>query len=167
MDDCRPSDATDRGSILNLLYRYCRAVDRLDLELGYSIWHQDATADYGPLYQGSGRGAIDFICAQHRNMLNTSHQITNVTLDIDGDRAGSEAYAIATLRMIRSSATLQMTIWPRYIDRWSKRSGRWGIDERIVIVDFDEVREIQPISQADRWRRDRSDPSYAVVGTAG
>jgi hypothetical protein len=164
MAESRLSHEADRWAIVELLHRYCRSVDRLDLELGYSIWHEDSTADYGPIYRGAGRGVIDFVCAQHRNMLNTSHQITNVTIEFNGDRAGSEAYAIATLRMMRTDTLLQMTIWPRYIDRWSKRAGRWGIDERIVVVDFDEVREVQPISESDRWRRDQMDPSYAALG---
>lgn len=46
----------DRQAITDLLYRYCRAVDRLDVPLGRSIWHEDAIADYDDsFYQGDGR----------------------------------------------------------------------------------------------------------------
>ena len=52
--------ALDMHEITQLVYRYCRAMDRIDHELGYSIWHEGATADYGEgLYQGSGTGFID------------------------------------------------------------------------------------------------------------
>lgn len=31
----------DRQAVAELIYRYCRAVDRLDIALGHSIWHED------------------------------------------------------------------------------------------------------------------------------
>ena len=34
-----------KQAITELLYRYCRAVDRIDIPLGHSIWHDDAQAD--------------------------------------------------------------------------------------------------------------------------
>jgi len=154
----------DRQAITDLIYRYCRSVDRLDVPLGHSIWHDNAVADFGEkVYQGDGRGVIDFICAQHRATLGHSHQVTNVLIDLDGDKAGSESYAIAALRVRRAEKLLQMTIWTRYIDSWSRRGGRWGLEKRIAIRDFDEVREVTAMAPHDTARRDRSDPSYAVL----
>jgi hypothetical protein len=37
----------DRQAITDLIYRYCRAMDRIDPDLGYTIWHEDGVADYG------------------------------------------------------------------------------------------------------------------------
>ena len=163
-DEPRLKALADRQAISDLIYRYCRSVDRLDISLGHSIWHDDATADYGAeVYQGDGRGAIDYICAQHRRMLHHSHQVSNILIDLDGDRAGSEAYVTAALRGYRSERLIQMTIWARYVDRWSRRDGRWGLDHRLVIRDFDEVREVTPLHHHDVGRRDRSDPSYGVL----
>jgi len=158
-------DLLDRQQITELIYRYCRAVDRLDIALGHSLWHEDATADYGAgVYQGPGRGVIDYICAQHRHALAHSHQVSNVLIELDGGRAASEAYAIATLRMSRDGRLQQMMVWTRYIDRWSRRGGRWGLDHRIALRDFDEVREVNGMSSDERPRRDHDDPSYAVYG---
>jgi hypothetical protein len=163
-DESRADSLADRLSITDLIYRYCRSVDRLDVPLGHSIWHEDATADYGAdFYQGNGRGAIDHICAEHRRTLHHSHQVSNILIELDGDRAGSEAYATASLRAYRNEQLVQMTIWGRYIDRWSRRSGRWGLDHRLVIRDFDEIREVTPVNQHHLGRRDRSDPSYGVL----
>ncbi|MFA5939518.1 MAG: nuclear transport factor 2 family protein [Sinimarinibacterium sp.] len=154
----------DRQQITELIYRYCRAVDRLDVPLGHSIWHEDATADYGAaVYQGPGRGVIDLVCAQHRHALNHSHQVTNVLIEVDGDRAASESYLIATLRLQRDDKLQQIMVWTRYVDRWSRRQGRWGLDHRIALRDFDEIREVRALSQDERSRRDRQDPSYAVL----
>ena len=154
----------DRQAISELIYRYCRSVDRLDIPLGHSIWHDGGFADYGAaVYQGSGRGVIDHICAQHRNTLQHSHQVTNIIIDLDGDRAGSESYVTATLRVRRGEQLKQMTVWGRYIDEWSRREGRWGLDKRLSVRDFDEVRAVTPLYEHDIGRRDRTDPSYAVL----
>jgi hypothetical protein len=157
-------DVADRQAITDLIYRYCRSVDRLDIPLGHSIWHQDGYADYGAaVYQGNGRGVIDHICAQHRHTLHHSHQVSNIIIDLDGDRAGSESYVTASLRVRRGEQLKHMMVWGRYIDQWSRRDGRWGLDKRISIRDFDEVRDVTAMYEHDTGRRDRSDPSYSVL----
>ncbi|HSI16225.1 MAG TPA: nuclear transport factor 2 family protein [Sphingomonas sp.] len=156
--------ALDRQAISDQLYRYCRAMDRIDVELGYSIWHEDGTADYGEaVYVGSGRGFIDHVCAQHRHCLKHSHQMTNIIIELDGERAASESYVFAALRVARGEQLQQMMVWSRYIDRWSRRGERWAIDHRIAIQDFGEVREIQALGKDERGRRDRDDPSYSLL----
>lgn len=153
----------DRQAITELIYRYCRAVDRIDRELGYSVWHDDGLADYGAYYQGSGRGVIDLICANHEQLQCHSHQVSNILIQLDGDRASSEAYVTANLRIVRDGNIKQMSVWSRYVDTWSRRNGRWGIDKRIAIRDFDEIRDVTPMSQPAEGSRDRHDPSYAVL----
>jgi hypothetical protein len=152
----------DRQAITDVIYRYCRAVDRIDPELGYSIWNEDAIADYGSIYQGSGRGVIDLICAQHQHLLCHSHQVSNILIELDGDAASSEAYVTANLRMQAGEQLKQISIWARYVDQWSRRNGRWGIDRRVVIRDFDEIRDATAMGQVSEGQRDRTDPSYAV-----
>ena len=153
-----------RQEITDLIYRYCRSVDRLDIPLGHSIWHADAIADYGAdVYQGDGRGVIDHICAQHLHTLQHSHQVANILLELDGDRAASESYVTASLRVRRGAKLMQMTVWSRYIDRWSRRAGRWAIDHRLTVRDFDEIREVIPLKEHHVGCRDRSDPSYGVL----
>jgi hypothetical protein len=153
----------DRQAITDLIYRYCRAVDRIDHELGYSIWHDDGMVDYGNYYQGGHRGLIDKICANHLQMQCHSHQMTNIIIELDGDRASSESYVTAYLRIERNGQLKQMTVLSRYIDTWSRRHDHWGIDKRIAIRDLDEIRDITPMSPANEGSRDKSDRSYAVL----
>lgn len=153
----------DRQAITDLIYRYCRSVDRLDVELGHSIWHEDAIADYGDIYQGPGKGVIDLICEQHQFLLHHSHQIANILITLDGDKAGSESYVHATLRAEASGELQQIDIWARYLDTWSRRDGRWGLEKRTVVIDFDEIRSAAEMTRHERARRDRTDPSYAVL----
>jgi hypothetical protein len=154
----------DRQAISELIYRYCRAMDRIDPELGYTIWHEDGEADYGEaFYRGTGRGFIDWVCGTHRTMLAHSHQVSNIIIELDGDTAGSEAYVTVALRFRDGDRLLQMTVRGRYVDRWSRRAGHWGIDKRVYLQDFDDIREVSA-SGVEGWgRRDREDRSYAVL----
>lgn len=157
-------EVADRQAITDQLYRYCRAMDRIDNELGYTIWHEDGTADYGAeVFQGSGRGFIDHVSVQHASILQHSHQVTNIIIELDGDRAGSEAYVTARLRIERDGKLLQMVVISRYLDTWSRRDGRWAIDHRHTVMEMDEVAEVTPMKRHDTARRDRSDPSYSVL----
>jgi hypothetical protein len=154
----------DRQAITEQINRYCRAVDRLDIPLGHEVFHEDATADYGAgLYQGDGRGVIDFICASHLLTLNHSHQVCNSIITLSGDRAGSETYFHSATRLIQDDALMQIRVWGRYLDAWSRRDGQWRIDKRQTLFDFDEVRAVNEMVRREDGSRDHTDPSYAVL----
>lgn len=157
------NDAADRLAIMDKIYRYCRSVDRLDIPCGHAVFHEDSTADFGASYVGTGRGWIDFICEEHKKFLHHSHQVTNVIIEIDGDTAGSESYVHATLRRQEGDKLLMHEFWARYIDKWSRRDGEWGVDSRHCIVDYGSIREVTPIGGDPRSTRDHSDPSYTVL----
>ena len=163
-DLARLEAAADRQEISDLIYRYCRSMDRMDHEQGYAIWHEDGTADYGPdVFQGTGRGFIDWVCETHKHLDAHSHQVSNIVIELDGDRARSEAYVTATLQATRDAKTTQITAWSRYVDQWSRRDGRWGIDSRVTVMDFDEVREVTQVKPHSEGSRNRSDPSYTAI----
>lgn len=163
MDQQRSATA-DIQAITRQIYLYCRAMDRMDVELGYSIWHEDGEADYGPsIFQGTGRGFIDFVTKSHAAMVSHSHQVSNVIVNLDGDRAASESYVTAALRMMEDGELFQMTTRGRYLDQWSWRRGRWAIDRRVMLHEFDDVRRIDRIVFPGTGKRDRSDPSYAIL----
>jgi hypothetical protein len=153
----------DRLAIMDKIYRYCRSVDRLDVPLGHSCFHADSTADFGDSYKGSGRGWIDYICERHRDFLHHSHQVTNIVLEIDGDRAGSESYVFATLRGAEAGEVNQVQFWARYVDAWSKCDGDWAIDRRECVIDFASTGAVTPLPTNGRATRDSFDPSYSVL----
>lgn len=161
--DATLRELADKDAIRDLIHRYCRAVDRIDVPLGHSIWHEDGLADYGEdYYRGPGKGVIDKICADHARMLSHSHQVANLLIVVDGDRAGSEAYVSGTMRARRGEEILQIAVWGRYCDRWEKRDGGWGLIHRTVVFDHEEIRPVTPMEHRNRGARDPSDPSYAV-----
>ena len=91
---------TAKQAITEVLYHYCRGLDRMDRAMALSVWHPDGTADYGEIYQGTGHGFVEWVWHAHAAMAAHSHQITNVLIDVypNGDRAVSEAYVTAAVR---------------------------------------------------------------------
>ena len=81
-----------KQEITERLNDYCRAMDRIDDELGYSVFHPDATADYGAIFSGTGHGFIDWVHQAHAAMMATNHKISNISIRVDGDSAASETY---------------------------------------------------------------------------
>src|SRR5262245_6760709 len=156
-----------KQAITEVIYTCCRALDRMDGELARSVWHDDGTADYGAnMFQGTGPGFIEWVWTQHAGMMGHSHQITNILIEVDGDRGASEAYVTAALRLPADGAQAnEIVSRGRYVDTWSRRDGRWAIDHRRFAEDFTSTYQVTPMEPADpaarTGRRDRDDPSYA------
>ena len=157
------SELAHRVAIADKLYEYARAMDRMDDELGYGVFHPEAMADYGEMFQGSGHEFIDFARQAHQGMLAHQHAISNISIRIDGDNAGSESYVTVTFRMQDADGKLQgMRVHGRYIDRWQRRDGQWRISDRRYIQEMDDSWPVDSQYGAS-GSRDRSDPGYEVL----
>jgi hypothetical protein len=163
LSDAVVAELAAREAIRQQLHNYCRAMDRRDDELGYEVWHEDGTADFGPeIFQGRGRDFVDYVSQSHLRRTVHSHQLASIGIEVVGDRAASEAYATVRLRTRTGEQWTEELYVGRYLDRWSYRDGRWAIDHRIWVLDFDELdRPMRPRLPIG-GRRDRSDPSYTV-----
>ena len=166
-DHALVAELAAKQAITEVIYRYCRALDRMDLAMAATIWHPGGTADYGlTMYQGSGAGFITWVWEQHGAMLAHSHQITNVLIEVDGDRAASEAYVTAALRTESGpDEPIEIVSRGRYVDRWSRRDGRWAIDHRRFAEEFTTFMPVtNPVPEPLMTfsRRDTTDPSYAA-----
>jgi hypothetical protein len=105
MNEC---EIADHLAITDKIDRCCRAVDRLDVPFGHSVFHPDSYADCGDADKGTGCGWIDYICCKaHRKYPHHPHQVTNVIIDVYGDRSGPEAHGTATLRIRDENRIMQ------------------------------------------------------------
>ena len=153
----------DNEAIRQQLHNYCRAMDRRDDNLGHAVWHEDGTADYGAaVFQGRGRDFVDQVSRNHLRRTVHSHQIATVGIVVNGDRAASEAYVTVRLRTATEHGFTEEFYAGRYLDRWSRRDGRWAVDHRVWVLDFDEVDRPVTTRLASQSSRDESDPSYEV-----
>lgn len=162
-----PETLAAKHAITEVIYDYCRALDRMDKDAAYEIWHTDGTADYGEnLYQGTGWGFVDWVWTAHAAMSTHSHQITNVLIQVDGDQAVSEAYVTVALRTLPfgdGADVADIFSRGRYVDQWSHRDGKWAIDHRIYITDHSlTVPNSNPDAHDPRSIRGPEDPSFAL-----
>jgi hypothetical protein len=164
MDD-EMREVVAKQAITDVLYRYCRALDRMDRALASSVWHAGGTADYGGLYSGTGEGFIDWVWDVHTQFSSHSHQITNVLISVDGGRAVSEAYVTVALRLVAPDGAVSDSISRgRYLDRLTLRDGRWAIDHREYVNDVGPTTVTGSSADAlpSSARRSTEDPSYAI-----
>src|SRR2546423_5558199 len=101
MSDEKLETLVAKQAITEVIYRYCRGLDRMDRDLAVSVWHPGGAADYGDdMYVGTGEGFIDWVWKQHALFERHSHQITNILIevDVDSERAVSESYVTVALR---------------------------------------------------------------------
>jgi hypothetical protein len=159
----RLAEMLARGAIEEGLYTYCRSIDRMDRRLAESIWHPEATADYGAFFQGDSKGLLDAIWALHGTLETYAHHVTNKMVEIVAeDRAVAESYTIVVVRVRPDPETfVDQMLSMRYHDRWSTRDGEtWKLDERRSSRDL-LIQTKRPFSpNFIPSRRDGDDPSY-------
>lgn len=124
-----------KQAITEGLYRYCVAVDRLDEESWWQVWHRDARAHYEEIFDGPAADLMTWIFETHRSCEATSHQVSNVLIDADGPVARSESYVTACVRAGGNDIVAR----GRYLDVWSSRQGAWRIEERSYRSDIIQV----------------------------
>ncbi len=155
-----------KDAIRETLYRYCRGLDRMDKTMAYAVFHEDATADYIDIFQGSGRGFVDWVWEAHAALQRHSHQITNMLIEVDGDRAVSESYVTVALWSLPDAEGQQREIIARgrYLDNWERRDGNWAIVKRLHVVDLQSMNLLNAAPVSAESTRDGSDPSFGLFG---
>jgi ketosteroid isomerase-like protein len=131
--------------------RYCRGVDRLDAELMFSAYHDDATDDHG-VFVGSARELCDRVVQSHRRYDATMHCVLNHAIEfVDASTATGEVYNVTYLRQTVEGESRLHTWWGRYLDRYECRQGRWAIAHRVCVHEWTRTEpagEAMPIDAA-------------------
>jgi len=164
----------DKQEITEILYRYARALDRVDIELLRSCFHPDSTHDHGP-FEGTSSDFCVWAIELLESLTATQHHIGNVLIDLEGDVAWSEAYWVAYHRiptvtagdgvMASRGAETDLFIGGRYIDRFERRDGAWRIARRVGIHDWQRYEPANDdgffaTDPRKRGLRSRADPAY-------
>jgi hypothetical protein len=129
-----------RTEIHQVLMRYCRGVDRGDLDLLRSVYHPGAIDRHGA-FTGTGEDFATMLVASMDAAGGVGqHHITNVLIELTADGAGAEveSYFLAMHPYrLRDSDTADLAlVGGRYLDRFELRDGRWAITERTVVLDW-------------------------------
>ena len=187
-DSFSPQRIADRMAIQDVMYRWCRSVDRLDFDLMRSLFHPDAVDDHGA-YKGGVDGLVDWIRERHRTIPFSAHQLSNMLIEFAGpDIALVETYAHVVQRypadgkaaLAQLSGGQQgaagtaavLNSYVRYVDRFERRNGEWRIARRTVVQDWKQISDLppgdwKPTSGWPAGRRDREDPLYLARADLG
>lgn len=153
-----------KEQITDTLLGYARGADRLDLDLIRAAFHPGAVADYGDMYQGTGEGFADFIGQVHPPMQTHSHHLSNISVTVAGDRAGSECYVITRTRTVGEDGAIHDTMaFGRYVDAWERRGGTWRIAHRRYLHSLDVIDAVALTLFPVTGTRDPDDPSFEVL----
>ncbi len=159
--------AADHIAVARVVNQVARALDRRDKALLKSCFWPDATDDHG-VFAGNATDFADWVMGREPEpYLRTHHNITNLIIDFNDDRAVSEAYFIAYHKMAPTGD--DVFVAGRYFDRHMRRDGAWRILHRHAVYEWRTVNEATDqawdtaplVDQLVRGERGRGDPSYA------
>jgi hypothetical protein len=167
----------DREEIIDCLRRYTRGMDRADLQLLESAYHEDALICFGEDIK-TRQQLVDYARSQKDQREACEHYTTNHEIEIDGDNAHVETYYFAIMKLTEGSRPAipdydaaessgnEMSIFGgRYIDRFERRNGEWKIALRWSVPEWAltgslYMPEFVAAAGEHMGRRDRTDASY-------
>jgi hypothetical protein len=117
--------------------RYCRGLDRLDVDTMRSAYHPDATDDHG-VFVGNAWELCRRVVDSHRAFDATMHCVLNHAIDLDdASSARGELYVLAQVLRTAEDGTQVLDSWNgRYADRYTCRDGRWAIAHRLCVHEW-------------------------------
>ena len=161
----------DKQAITELIYTYPRGLDRMDKDILLSIGHPDAKMKFGKTDFPSWAAYVDWLIKAHNDMVGNNHRITNILVKVNGDKAVSECTGTATLLVPKEGdPSLYEERWmhSRYLDTWSRRDGKWGLDDRKTVIDYRRISYVAAEEVKKNYqigaRTGRDDPSYKLFG---
>jgi len=137
----------DRAAIHDVMLRYARGVDRRDLDLVAACFLQDASYE-GALASGTIAEALVRLRERMTRYDSTMHFIGNQLVELDGDTANSETYAVAYHRLTGDSRGKLFTVGVRYLDELIRDANGWRIRARVVKMEWQRSEALSPDSSA-------------------
>lgn len=182
IDQYAPDRIADRLEIQDVMFKWCRAIDRLDADGMTACFTPDAIDLHGP-YNGPIPGLIDWVMTRHQTIPFSSHQVSNMLIEFASPSVALAETYVRTLQrypaesmaamaqmmssgpVVKDGEGMDLMTSSRYIDRFEKHEGRWKIAHRRLAQDWKQsfsVTQSTPANNPD-WltgRRDQDDAVY-------
>ena len=145
-----PKEAADRLAIRELVEAYAHCADRRDAIGQMSLFTTDThfvvymnAKDPKPSQELHSREALAPVFADLNQYDATTHFVGQSTIfTLGGDRATGEAYCLAHHVTVEGGRRRLMVASLRYLDTFVKIDGAWLFAERLLYVDWLEVRAL-------------------------
>lgn len=174
----------DRLDISDVVYRWCRAIDRKDFESIYACFHADAFDDH-IFYRGDIDGLVRCLRERHTKISFSMHAVSNVLIEFVNEHCALvESYVKVVQRRPLKTAQDHASkkpsrhvpddshvseVYCRYVDVFERRCAFWKISKRTLIIDTAmEYTDREPLHRlpdemsVNRGRRDLSDAVFAM-----
>ncbi len=178
-DDYSPGRIADRLQIQDCMYKWCRAVDRLDFSGIRDVFHPDAVDLHGA-FNGPVDGLVEWIRERHAGIPFSMHAVSNILIEFAGpDLALVETYVRTTQRYPAEARAaldqlaggkagaagggMDLMTCSRYVDRFERRDDRrWKIARRTLVADWKQFVPVpadmpQPPASQETGRRSQDD----------
>ena len=156
----------DKQAIEEVVLRYCRGIDRLDMPLVRSCYHDDGV-DHHTGFTGLADDYVLWVEKGLRHLGGTMHFVGNCLIEVEGDLARSETYGNAHhWGDPTDDPRLNFVSGFRYVDRFERRNHEWRIAERWAIREWTRAIPADTVRPKEgagpEARRDRQDPIYLI-----
>lgn len=162
----------DKQELTELMYKFARALDRVDGELMKSTYWEDAIEEHqDPIfpdlffYNDNAHEFIDPAMEGFRALKVTQHRISNPLIENDGDAATAECYVWAYHVHEEDGVDKEGILGGRHHLKFERRNGAWKIKHRSTVFDWNQNQDASAIwaenfSDKYRGKRDKTDDSY-------
>lgn len=127
-----------RLDVAEVLYNYARACDRADEALMRNCFWPESTHKHGR-FDGTSTQFIGFAFNIISALKYAAHHISNVSIEVRGDRALSECYYMSHhRRLVANTTDREEDVFSegRYLDMHERRNGAWKIIRRRGFSDY-------------------------------
>ena len=129
-----PAELADRLAIQDVLHRYAELVDRREWTALEEVFAEDATVDYASTGGQSGplRPVMEWLARALEPWPLNLHFISNVRIELDGDRARARSYFQAPMGRVAADGTHEAVVNAGYYrDELVRTPEGWRIRERV------------------------------------
>lgn len=125
----------DKAEIAEVLVRYATGIDFKDWALFRSCWTDEVDIDYGDLGTFTDADQFTELMKQiHGGMGQTYHRISNIVVDLDGDRATARSYVRAVLMAVPGDSNSWIDALGHYDDQLTRTADGWKINKRTTNI---------------------------------
>lgn len=127
-----PDEALVHLELRRLADLYCHAVDRGDMVLLRSLYHDDAVDEHGAMFTGTADEYVAWLPRMLAGVDAIRHEISSALFVVDGSRAQGQLVNTAYHR----TGDREVVIGGRYLDTYERRDGVWRIAHRSLVLDW-------------------------------
>lgn len=127
----------DKKAIEEVLLRYARTLDWIDVESHRTVYWPDADIDYG-FFQGKAEDFVDIVIEVERGTQRRWHGSAGTQVTIHSEtQASAETYGLTSSIADRDGdGPKGSLIGGRYLDEFEKRGDEWRISKRTYLLEW-------------------------------